>query len=177
MPAVEVDAVPVGEPGAALLVVDQPAFGVPVGDRFDAVRELVEAVVVRELGEGGVVAVVDEPFGEVEVAGRGVPVQRREHPREQHRAEAASEPVREVVEVEQVGDFAVVVLGPEQLRDVSWLQSLVEIVGAAVRAGVKSQLAGGARPRGLADRAPQHGGERPDIGPVLLAGSVSPSLR
>ena len=91
---------------------------------------------------------------------RAKPIERGQHPREQHRAEPTAEPVREVVEVEQVGDLMVIVLGPEQLRDVPWLQSLVEIVRAAVRGGVKSQLSGGARPDRLADRLLQRGGKR-----------------
>ncbi|MGZ6617096.1 MAG: hypothetical protein ACXVFQ_22070 [Solirubrobacteraceae bacterium] len=155
MPAVHVDAFPVAEQGAALFEVDEVPFGVLVGDLLDAAGELVEAFVDAELCERGVVAVVDEAVGEIEVTHRSRPVQWREHPGEQHRAEPASQPVGEVVEVEQRGDLPLVVVVPEQLWDVLRLQSLVEIVGAAVRAGVKSQLTGGACPDRLADRAPQ----------------------
>jgi hypothetical protein len=59
--------------------------------------------------------------------------------------------------VKQAGQLAVVVLGPEQLRDVPWLQPLVKIVWAAVRAGVKSQLPAGARPDRLANSALHNG--------------------
>ncbi|MGA2928188.1 MAG: hypothetical protein ABSG43_19765 [Solirubrobacteraceae bacterium] len=40
-----------------------------------------------------------------------------------------------VLDVEQIGDLAVVVLGPEQLWDVLWSESWVEVDGAVVRAG------------------------------------------
>jgi hypothetical protein len=53
-----------------------------------------------ELHRGGVVALVDEGLGEVEVADGGVPVQGFEHADEQQRAEAPPVPVGEVIEVE-----------------------------------------------------------------------------
>jgi hypothetical protein len=51
--------------------------------------------------------------------------------------------VREVVELEKLGDLALVVIRPGQLRDV-WLRPLVEIVGTAMRAEVEPPAAGGA---------------------------------
>jgi len=155
IPGLDVDAAPVGEQGAALLVVDEPVLGVLVGDSFHAVGELVEAGVRAQSREEPVVAVVDEALGELEIAGGVVPVVRREHPHEQRRAEATPEPVREVVEVEQRGQLPLVVLGPEQLGHMTCLEAVVEIVGATVRAAVKAHPARCSRPGGLGERPPQ----------------------
>ena len=83
IPGLDVDAAPVREQGASLLVVDQPVLGVLVGDSFHTASELVEAPDRAQSREDPVVAVVDEVIGKVEVAGGVVPVVRGEHPQEQ----------------------------------------------------------------------------------------------
>ena len=70
MPAVDVDAVPVASWARRCLKSMRSCCGVLVGDLLDAAGELVEAPVRAQLGERGVVAVVDEALGEVEVAHR-----------------------------------------------------------------------------------------------------------
>ena len=97
--------------------------------------------------------------------------------------------MREVVEVEQLGQLALVVLRPEQLRRVTGLEALVEIVGAAVGSAVKAHPARCPRPRGLGQRPPQHGlqrcrdgpdfagGERLAVGEVAAVGELAQRVR
>jgi hypothetical protein len=177
LPGVAVDPGPVSELGAAVLVVDQLVLGMVVCDPFDAVQELVEATDRAELHRGGVVALVDERLGEVEVADRAIPVQWGEHPGEQQRADPPGVPVGEVVEVEQRSDLLPVVIDPEQLRHMPRVEARVEVGGAAVRAWVKTDSGQRRRPDRLAERMSQRVAHRvghvseladPDRGAVLV---------
>ena len=62
----------------------------------------------------------------------------------------------EVVEVEQLGDLLLVVLGPEPLRHMPRLKARVEVGRATVRAWVNTAPRVRGRPDGLAERVP-HG--------------------